>query len=227
VTPSLDDLRPHLGELVPVVRRAVALDAKSLVRLRAAQGSLSVYATLPFKVLVSRTVTAGTAPDGAPLADLDRTVGGTELLAWFDEENAAAPPARDAEWRGALPPQRGWRRLDRVPDDVVRPLIRSGALALKEAAAREGVPGAQPRAEVADVLLDTVVLTVTDEAGHSAPIQLRTVSSLVRMGFVPRGSLISVDTAGRWTRVSGDYGAAYAESGGLALDLGSTGSRRI
>lgn len=208
----LAELRPHLSELVPVVRRAVALDADALVRVRASAATVSVYATLPFKVLVSRTV----ALDLKGVTG-DVTVAGGELIAWF-EQDASEPTRRDADWRGALPPQSGWRRLDRVPDEVIRPLIRSGALALKEAAAREGVPGAEPRAEVSDALLDSVVLTVSDDDGNSAAIMLRTVSSLVRMGFVPRGSEVAIDTAGRWTRLSGEYGSAYAEApGGLTL----------
>ena len=205
-------LRPHLAELAPVVRRAVALDASAIVRLRADESTLSVFVTLPFKVLVSRTVPVATSPLAA-----DITVSGGELLAWV-EDDGPEPAARDVDWRGALPPRDGWRRLERVPDDVVRPLIRAGALALKDAAAREGVPGAQPRAEVADALLDSVVLTVSDDAGTTARVQLRTVSSLVRMGFVPRGSSVTIDVAGRWTRVSGEFGSAYAEApGGLNL----------
>ena len=101
-----------------------------------------------------------------------------------------------------MPPGAGWSRVDTVPDDVVRGLVRSGALALKEAAAREGVPTAQPRAEVADALLDSVVLTV-DGGGRHAEVTLRPLSALTRMGFLPRGSHAAVDVAGRWTRVVG------------------------
>lgn len=221
-------LRQHLAEVAPVARRAVALDPNAIVRLRVsgagastaapgtsaagATSTVSLFVTLPFKVLVSRTV-----PVAAQLAAADITIAGSELLAWL-EDGRPDPAPRDAEWRGALPPQTGWRRLDVVPDDVIRPLIRAGALALKEAAAREGVPGAEPRAEVSDALLDSIVLTVSDDAGHSAGIALRTVSSLVRMGFVPRGSAVAVDVSGRWTRLGGEFGSAYAESpGGLQL----------
>lgn len=214
------ELRPHLAELLPVIRRVAGLDGGAVVRIRAEGSTVSAYATLPFKVLVSRTV----AVDAA-LPALDVAYGAADLLAWL-EEDAPLPAARDSDWRGALPPRTGWRRLDRVPDDVVRPLIRSGALALKEAAAREGVPGAEPRAAVSDALLDSVVLTVSDGTGAgaggagvgSAGVTLRVLSSLVRMGFVPRGSAVAVDVCGRWTRLSGEYGNAYAEApGGLTL----------
>ncbi|MDT4938855.1 MAG: hypothetical protein QOG80_2526 [Pseudonocardiales bacterium] len=209
----IETLRPQLAELVPVVRRAVELEPAGLVRFRVTDRTVTAYVRLPFRVLVSRTIGTGT-----DLAPLDTSVSAAELLAWLDDDTSAPPAARDADWRESLPPVSGWQRLDRVPDDVVRGLVRSGATALKDAAAREGVPGAQPRAEVADALLDAVVLTVTNDAGRTARVALRTVSSLVRMGFVPRGSEVSVDVSGRWTRISGDYGSAYAqEPGGLAL----------
>jgi len=208
----IGELRAHLAELAPVLRRAVNLDASALARIRAGSQTVSVFVTLPFRVLVSRTI----AIDAD--VTLDATMNASDVLAWLDDPDAAVPRPRDEQWRGALPPRTGWRRLDAVPDDVVRNLVRSGALALKEAAEREGVPGAQPRAEVADALLDAVVLTVSDDAGAIANIELRTISSLVRMGFVPRGSQVTVDRSGRWTRVSGEYGSAYAaERGGLDL----------
>jgi hypothetical protein len=208
----IDELRPHLAELAPVLRRAVGLDAGALARVRAGSHTVSVFAMLPFRVLVSRTIAVD-----ADVA-VDTTLRAADLLGWLDDATAPLPRAQDEHWRGALPPRSGWHRLDAVPDAVVRDLVRTGALALKQAAEREGVPGAQPRAEVADALLDSVVLTVSDDAGTTARIDLRTLSSLVRMGFVPRGSDVTVDRSGRWTRVSGTYGSAYrTERGGLDL----------
>jgi len=98
--------------------------------------------------------------------------------------------------------------------------VRTGALTLKEMAAREGVPGAQPRADVADVLLDTIVLTVTadDDPSLTAEVTLRALSALTRMGFLARGSHANVDRSGRWVRVAASYGSVYLEGpGGLAL----------
>jgi hypothetical protein len=97
-------------------------------------------------------------------------------------------------------------------------LVAAGARTLQESAAREGVPGAQPRAEVADALLDSIVLTVT--AGpDQAQLSLRTVSSLTRMGFLPQGSSANVDIAGRWLRIAGRYGSVYSERPGAGLGL--------
>jgi hypothetical protein len=151
-------------------------------------------------------------------SDVDTTVEGADLLAWLDGERTDPPEARDAQWRGGSPPTAGWQRIDRVPDADIRPLVRSGALTLKEAAEREGVPGAQPREAVADALLDSVVLTVSNGA-HSVDVTLRTLSALTRMGFLPRGSHAAVDVSGRWIRVAAAYGSVYAERAGAALGL--------
>jgi hypothetical protein len=218
--------RADLAELAPVLRRAASLDPGGLARVRAANGQLSVLVRLPFDVLVARTIAVPPAAD----AVLDATMRTADLLGWLDDEHGAAPDRHDSEWRSGLPPARGWRRIDTVPDDVVRALVRSGASALEEAAAREGVPGAQPRAEVADALLDSVVLTVSTDADADAdadadtddpgtPVTLRVLSALTRMGFAPPGSRVAVDVAGRWTRVVGRYGSVYAERPGLGLQL--------
>jgi hypothetical protein len=208
------DDRELLTDLAPVLRRAVTLDPKSLARLRLTGEAAMVLVRLPFGVLVSRTVrTGGVRPD-----PVDVTVSAAEALAWLDGDGAV-PQRHDAAWRTGLPPVSGWRRLETVPDAVVRNLVRTGALALKDAAAREGVPGAQPRAEVADALLDSVVLTVQDDDGRTAEVTLRALSALTRMGFLPRGGHVYVDTVGRWVRVVGEYGTVYLERPGSGLVL--------
>jgi hypothetical protein len=208
---SLDaSVAARLDELAPLVRRSVTLDAGALVRLRCDAETAAVLVRLPFQVLAARTVRS-------PGAALDATVGAADLLAWLDGERADPPERRDTEWRGGVPPSAGWRRLDAVPDAVIRGLVRTGALALRDAADREGVPGAEPRAEVADALLDSVVLTVEGD-GAAAEITLRTLSALTRMGFLARDSHAAIATAGRWTRVAAQYGSVYAERPG-ALNL--------
>ena len=205
--------RESLHELAPVLRRAVTLEARSLVRIRWGPGTATALVRLPFGVLVARTVET---PDRDGVGDV--TARAADLLAWLDGETDEPPEPRDAEWRSGLPPASGWTRLETVPDDVVRPLVRSGAVALNDAAVREGVPGAQPRAEVADALLDSTVLTVTDDAGGRAEVSLRALSALTRMGFVPQGGRTHVDVHGRWVRVVAEYGTVYLERpGGLSL----------
>jgi hypothetical protein len=201
-----------VAELAPLVRRAVGLDPAVLVRLRRSGARTSILVRLPFGVLASRTVESPTGDT------VDATVRGDELLAWLDGERPDFPVTRDAEWRGGTPPPSGWQRIERVPDRDIRPLVRSGALTLKQAAEREGVPGAQPREAVADALLDSVVLTVRS-ADREVGVTLRTLSALTRMGFLARGSEAAVDVAGRWIRVAGAYGSVYAERPGAGLGL--------
>jgi len=205
--------RAAVLELAPLLRRVVGLDAAAIVRLRHRDELATALVRLPFRVLVSRTVAA--APPPAPL---DAAVGARDLLDWLDGVRDELPDRRDADWRSGLPPASGWTPVDSVPDSVVRPLVRQGALALKDAAAREGVPGAQPRAEVADALLDSVVLTVSGDAAR-AEITLRALSALTRMGFLPRGGRARVDTGGRWVRVVAEYGTVYLERPGSGLQL--------
>jgi hypothetical protein len=202
-------------ELAPLLRRAVALDPAALARIRIGPTTVTSLVRLPFGVLVGRTIPL---VDGHPAAG-DVTISATEVLQWIDGQAAATPPTRDGDWRGGVPPAGGWARIDVVPDDVVRGLVRRGALALKEAAAREGVPGAQPRAAVADALLDSVVLTVTDQRQHRVDVTLRLLSAITRMGFLARDSELAVDVAGRWTRLAARYGSGYAERAGLSLTM--------
>jgi hypothetical protein len=216
--------RAGVTELVPALRRAVRLDDRAVARLRlgpptgTGPATATVLVRLPFGVLVSRTVHI-TDRTTEPRDPIDVTVRAAEALAWFDDPDVAVPEARDAEWRAGRPPEAGWRRVDSVPEEVVRRLVRHGALALQEAAAREGAPGAQPRAAVAEALLDATVLTVHDDAGASAAVTLRALSALVRMAFLPRGGQIHIDIAGRWIRVVGGYGSVYLERTGQQLTL--------
>ena len=205
----------ELADLAPLVRRAVGLDAACLVRLRHRDERVAALVRLPFGVLAARTIPTA----GGPAVPADVCVRGAELLAWLDGERPDPPAARDADWRGGVPPAAGWRRLETVPDAEVRPLVRAGALALKQAAEREGLPpGAQPRREVADALLDAVVLTVSGAPGR-AEVSLRTLSALTRLGFLARGSHLAVDVSGRWQRLAASYGSVYAERPGAGLGL--------
>jgi hypothetical protein len=200
-----------LAELAPLLRRAVALDPAGVVRLRVQPDGATALIRLPFAVLAGRRISGrfGAVHDG--------TYRAVELLGWLDGDGEL-PPGSAEEWRASVPPEAGWRRIEVVPDDVVRGLVRQGALTLKQAAEREGVPGAQPRAEVADALLDSVVLTATHEADR-AEVSLRSLSALVRMGFLARGSHLAVDITGRWTRLTASYGSVYAERAGLGLTV--------
>jgi hypothetical protein len=210
---SLGDVAGRLDGLVPLSRRVAALDPRGVLRIRLGTGIVAGYARLPFAVLVGRTVRVDWAGPA-----FDCVVRAGELVSWLQGQTREVPTLRDVEWRGALPPARGWHRVDRIPDAVIRDVVRKGAATFRDAAAREGVPGGQPRAEVADALLDSVVLTAA-QGGVRAEVSLRTISAMTRMGFVPDGSQVAVDVCGRWSRVAGEYGSAYAERPGLALGI--------
>ncbi|GAB2477679.1 hypothetical protein [Jatrophihabitans fulvus] len=202
--------REGLRTLEPLLRRAVDLDPRILARLRMDGMRAVLLVRLPFEILVSQATPASRSEP------LDVVMRAADALAWLDG-TAERPEPRDHEWRWGAPPDAGWQRLETVPDDVIRPLVRQGALTLKEAAAREGVPGAQPRAEVADALLDSTVLTV-ERDGVEAQVNLRALSALTRMGFLPRGGAAHVELRGRWIRVVALYGSVYLERpGGLSL----------
>ncbi|MDP9093059.1 MAG: hypothetical protein M3N95_09000 [Actinomycetota bacterium] len=211
---ELTPARGALAELAPVLRRATSLDPRSVARIRVADSTAAAFLRLPFQVLVARAIRCHQQLDG-----IDVTVRAAELLSWLDEETGHPPEPHDELWRSGLPPSGGWRRLDTVPDGVVRELVRSAALALRQAADREGLPDAQPRAEVADAFLDSVVLTVTAEHLPPAEITLRVLSAVTRMGFLPRDSYIAIDVVGRWTRVAAEYGSVFTERAGLSLNL--------
>ena len=216
--------KEDVADLAPLVRRAASLDRSSVVRLRRTSEQISALVRLPFGVLAARTIVLD---QRSAVGVEDVAVRCSDLLAWLDGEYADPPEQRNAEWRSGLPPTSGWQRVDTVPEAVVRQLVRAGALALQEAAAREGVPGAQPRAEVADALLDSVVLTVTDGA-RSVEVTLRSLSAVTRLGFLPQGSSIAIDVAGRWVRVAAGYGSVYSErpGSGLVLTRADHGSKR-
>lgn len=209
--------RATVAELVPLLRRAAALDPAALVRLRWSPERVSALVWLPFDVLAGRTLLAQDAGSG------DLTCRAGEVLAWVDAPSEAPfPQPRDAQWRWPVPPPVvRWTRLETVPDTELRPLVRQGALTLQQVAHREGLadsPGAQPRAQVADTLLDTVVLQVSD-GRQRVEVTLRHISALLRMGFVARGSSVAIDVGGRWLRVVGTYGSIFAERAGLGLGV--------
>jgi hypothetical protein len=199
---------PLLADAAPLLQRAYDLDARTLARVEVRAGVGTVFVRLPFGVLVSR---------GAPVPEtagtLDATARAGELLGWLEGTRAGAPERRDAEWRGARPPTGGWRRMDTVPEQVVRELVARGRQALEAAA------GSRPPRAVTNALLDTVVLTVSGADGPEVPVTLRSLTALVRMGFLPPNSHVAMDVAGRWQRFAAPFGSAFAESSESALRL--------
>jgi hypothetical protein len=198
------------------------LDPDRPIRLRVDEAhdsdgpsSVSAFIALPFDVLISRTLPWD---DSHPA--MDRTVALPALIDYLLGEGPE-PSAQDELWRGTLPPARGWTRLDALDDEIIRERVRVGAAAVKELTDK-AASGEQVRQAAIDALLDSVVLTVSAaestagsavgsaSATATAPIPLRTLSALTRMGFVRSGSEVGVDVARGWIRVTAVFGAAYA-----------------
>ena len=216
------DDRGALIELAPLLRRAVQLDPHALARFRLSSGASTVLARLPFGVLVSRTVRVS-APAAPRRQPIDITVSAADMLAWLDETSIDTPVARDLEWRADRPPERGWRRVESVPGDVVRALVRQGAVAVQDVAGNAlnntGLRGSAHRSSAADAVLDSTVLTAVAEDGTRVAVTLRVLSALVRMGFLPRGGQVFVDVAGRWARIVAAYGTVYLQHVGRQLTI--------
>jgi hypothetical protein len=201
----------HLADFIPLAQRAIAIDAASMIRFRAADRRVAGFVRLPYEVLAGRTLDAGTdtrsegrvTGSGSPAASFDITVAATDFLRW-SEESGPTPVARDAHWLSALPPRHGWRRVEAVPDSVIRDLVRSGADLAAGATSRQSQ----------ESLLASVVLTVTGD-GSQPPIQvpLGALSALTRMGFLPRDSQAAVDVGPGWIRVAALYGSTYVGRG--------------
>lgn len=215
--PAGGGLRPggaaDQGDAAVFLGRVTALDPAALVRLRDGDGRVTGYTRLPFGVLVSRTV-------GGSVAPADVTVAAKDLLAALDrgtDRSVPLPASRDVEWRAPLPPLAGWRRLDEVPADVVRSLVRAGAETLR------AVP-AGAATSAGESLLDHEALTVSS-ADRTVAVPLRVLTAVARMGFLgPAGGtggtdVVVVSAAGGWVRLAAAYGSAYQQVAGLAFSL--------
>ena len=199
--------RDQWVELAPLIRRVARFDEATAVRLRRRGERISALAVLPSGALVGRTVLAVAA--GPPL---DWTVRAGELRFWLEGASNPVPAAAEAAWTRAIPPPDGWRRVDTVPAEVVRDLVRQGAEAHRDAADRD------LGARAARTLLEAPVLTLTG-GGTTAQLSNRELAALVSMDFLPDGGRIIAARHGRWTRAAAQFGSVFAEDrrGGLTL----------
>lgn len=216
--------------------RLVRLDPGALVRLRTAStaGHTTLWARLPWSVLVSRTV-PGSGPG-------DAVVSAADLLAELARGGPALPPRRDVAWRWPLPPPAG-RIVETVPVAELRQLAAAAAGAVR-AAAVQGVRGRTVgQRAVRDALLDHVAIVVTEQAepagqadsagtagttvGSRIEVPQRLVQAVVQMGFLGpvAGSVEATNTPqpvqvrlnGKWLALSAWYGIAWLRTVG---DLG-------
>lgn len=203
------DQRRDAGAFLARVSR---LDPGALVRIKpAGPGHLTLWAHLPFDVLAARTV-GGTWPE-------DVTVAAAELLAAIGEPvGANGPPPtlelprrRDVDWRGSLPPERGWQPLDAVPADVVGQLVTAGERAFRAA----GVARAQAAGES---LLGHETLRVRGDAAGApeTAVPFRLLLGLARMAFFG-DEPVAVSVLGPWLRLTAQHGVVYHRAGAARL----------
>ncbi|QKT06929.1 hypothetical protein HUN08_06810 [Gordonia sp. X0973] len=207
------------ADVAAFASRLLRLDEAAVIRLRQREdGLVGLWGTTGFEVLATRAVFGSLTPadvvcDAHTLAD---AAGRGDL---------AIDPgfALDSAWRGALPPQSGYRQIDDVPLRTVVDLAQRGA-----ALAKEPVSGGHGPVTS---LLDQVVLEVSDPAGDtSVGVALRSLFALTGMGFARdrNGHAISessnldeiaddepvrVRASGTWVRLDARFGAVYQRRG--------------
>ncbi len=208
------------ADLVAFVANVVRMDEAAVVRLRArTDGWVAAWAVTGFDVLATRVVRAALRPDDVTVAAdvLVRGLGGGEgpVDLGYPMESA---------WRGALPPEQGFRHVDDVPARVLVDLADRGASAATESPGGHGPPVS---------LLDQDVLTVS-AASDTVPIPMRAVFALVAMGFVPDAGVsasavdpaepVRVRVTDTWLRLDARFGSvARRRGGGLPLLAGRSG----
>jgi len=194
----------QLSDFVPLAQRAVSVEANSMIRFRAAQHTVAGYVRLPYEVLAEQA------------GSFDITVAAVDFVRWA-EQSGPVPAGKDAHWLSPLPPRAGWRRIEVVPDEVVRALVSAGAHLAASADSRQSQ----------ESLLASIVLIATPAPGTAPqePVQvpLGPLSALTRMGFLPRDSQVAVDVSPGWIRVAAALGSTFVGSGSGQLGILSLG----
>jgi hypothetical protein len=195
--------------------RLLRLDGAALVRIKpVAEGTVALWARLPWEVLVTRAVRGS--------VDRDATVRAADLLAGLGKATAVAPPGHDSAWRWPLPPS-GGRVVERLPTAEVR-RVATAAAGTVRSAETAGIDGRAVGSRVLrEALLDHVPIVVSAE-GERIEVPQRLVQAVTRMGFLgtapdAQEALVAVRVAGAWVGIAADFGTAWflPASGGLKL----------
>ena len=179
-------------------------------RIGRADGLIGAWAVTGFDVLVARAVTGRVRPLDVTCA-ADRLVSGLRAA---DETGFYDPGyPMDSAWRGGLPPETGFVRLDDVPAAVLTDLARQGAELARESGSAQGPPTS---------LMDQEVLTVS--AGETAVgVPMRCVLALEAMRFVPdpapESEAVRVSVLPTWLRIDARFGSVFRRRGDPVLLL--------
>jgi hypothetical protein len=195
---------PEPAELGPFLARLVRLDPAALVRLRpSGPGRLTVWAPVPWRVMVCRTVPAQST--------VDMTLSAAQLLDRVTAGRPGLPERLDAQWRWPLPASSG-EAVESVP---AAELIRLGAAAASTMRSGVGRVGAGRVGErmLRDAILDHVAIEV--RAGDiRVEVRQGLVQALLRMGFVTEGAQgpVTVRTLSDWVGLEAGTGQVWAQS---------------
>lgn len=201
-----------LTNLGVLARKAVALDAQALIRVRALPagspddlvassrpaGVARVWATTPFGPVACRTMAISPGRDGRDdvVVRADAVSAVTGDARSVPQIDAAVPmtlecgAAADSSWPGSVPVDGGWTVVDAVPAAVFRDLEARARGVAKEESGPQGLPTS---------LLDQKVLTVrgarpADAAGSEGGSNAGVVGregGLTAGGARPGGGLTS------------------------------------
>jgi hypothetical protein len=180
----------------PFLARLIRLDPAAVVRLRpAGPGTVALWGRVPWGVLVTCQAPASSI--------VDITVAAEALLRGLTHGDHTLPPARDQDWRWALPPGPG-EAVEVLPAPSVR---RLGAAAAETVRTTRGRVGDRV---LRDALLAHVSITVA-AADREIPVRQALVQALLRMGFMGTGDLrdVTVRTVGSWVGLAADSGSVW------------------
>ncbi|OLB65064.1 MAG: hypothetical protein AUI10_08490 [Actinobacteria bacterium 13_2_20CM_2_72_6] len=191
----------------PFLARLLRLDPGAVVRLRpAGEDTVALWARLPWGVLATRRVPGASA--------IDVTVGAGALLSALTEGDRQLPPARDRDWRWALPPSDG-TALETLPATTVE---RLGAAAADTLRARRGAVGDRM---LRDALLDHVPIVVS-AGDERIPVRQGLVQAMLRMAFMSTDGQdqITVRISGAWVGLAAEHGSVWLQNTpSLAIQL--------
>ncbi len=183
----------------PFLARLTRLDPGALVRLRGAgPGDIELWGRVPWGVLVTRRL------PGPPI--VDTTVAAAALLRSVTDGDGELPPARDHEWRWALPPGAG-RAVETLPEEAV---LRLGAAAAETVRAGRGRVGDRM---LRDAVLDHIAVVVST-GDEEVPVRQGMIQAMLRMAFINTDGHgeITVRIAGRWVGLAAEHGSVWLQN---------------